>query len=127
MVGHDKPAAVIERDVGKSVKLHRAQIAIKLARGLKCDFLFAIELSRKSIATRQAKAGQAVPALMLGEAQGAIASGGFADRFAELRGQHEAALFAAKRKALAAVADRLSLHSPCPNPGIAPDASQNPS
>jgi hypothetical protein len=49
---------------------------------------------------------------MLAEAEDPRAIAGFADGLAELGRQHEAALFAARRKALSAVADWLSaLHA----------------
>jgi hypothetical protein len=117
MVGDHKTAGIVERDFGKAVELRRAQVPVEVFPRLNRQIFLAIDLRGKIVAARQAKTRQAVPAFVFGEAEGAGAEARFADHLAELGRQHEPALFAAKRKSLATVADclpRLHVPRPCP-------------
>ena len=104
MIGHDKTSAVIERHFGKTKQLHCAQIAIPIALAQTQGALFfAVELGLKFFFAGQAKADQAIPALVLGQAEDFAATRGFLDRFAKQRRQDKAALIARRRISLSTV------------------------
>ena len=94
--------AVVERHGLEAVELDRAGIAVEIAPALVGRFLFTIEDRFEVLNPLGAEADQAIPLLVLGEAQPAIFGGGL-HRVAEGGRQREPALFAAKRKGLPAI------------------------
>ncbi len=115
MLGHDEAAAVVERDLLEAEQLHAAQVDVEIAAEPQRALGFLLDLVLEIGFARQAEAGQAGPALVLGEAEN-LAVAGFGNGLAELRRQHVAALLAPRREALPAVnRRRFPGHvTPCP-------------
>lgn len=96
MLGHDKAATVIKRQVHVAEQLSGAHITVEIGIA-KTDraFFLAVKLLLQLIAARGAEADQAIELAVGRKAQGAVAAGAFLDRLAELGRKDKAALLAA--------------------------------
>ena len=109
--GHDEAPAVVERHGLEAVELGCTGIAVEIAPEFVGRFLFAIEDRLEIFDPVHAETDQAIPLVMLGQAQLAV-DGGELDRVAECGRQREPTLFAAKRKGLPAKSLKHFRHVP---------------
>src|SRR6185437_11813278 len=112
MIGHDEAAAGVERHLLEAPQLHRAQVAVEIAVEPGGALFLPVQQALEAFAAREAEAGEALPAVVLGEAQHALAAARIGDRLAEGGGQREAVLLRLEREALSAVSVRPWRHFP---------------
>src|SRR5690606_36894872 len=110
VIGHHEAAGGVERDFRKAEQLDATEIGIEIAAEANGALFLALNLRLKLRAARKAEAGQAVPASVMREAED-LAVARCDNRFAKGGRQHESALLAPEREALADIDHLLfSLH-----------------